>query len=587
MPVESAAPAPAAPSDGAPSEPAVPAQEPSAASPAKAPASEETIQDPELQAVPSEPAAAQGSSDQVIEDPELRALPKPDTSPAAPAEPNGHMRVTLHTRNGLDTYWDDPLQDVFESTNIVMFEAKVRRSERLSFEVGVRARYMFASRAHPTDEANAERYELDIAPTAAFADIKLSDGLHLRLGSLPVHLGRFDLLNPSDILSSYDLRSGAVTMPEASEIAQTAFRFDWDAASWLSFTAIGLPFYQGHLVRAVEGDYGLSRIRRVDADTIAYAVASRLFSDPNQAKSAVESTRNFVRDALSRNAQGQLTESVFAAFFPPRALTGPQAALRTVAHGPLGELGLTLGSALEHIPAMYFSQAFQDYLCASVASQLAADKPNTPRPACPVSLSQAQSELAAENHPIVLRADRFELISIDAATDLGPFQIGAELAYMFNRTLLSAPPKDDFAHVAAQPEHSDVAHAGLRLEWVHSDDLVLVVETSAERTLSPPSDPSRRYLYLTDQRWFFAALSFLTVTPFDIGLSVELGGGVLNGPSYVLAPRAEQKLADHLFAEVGAALLAGKHRASNDPRATLGGTYADTSQVYIGVRWLP
>jgi hypothetical protein len=204
-----------------------------------------------------------------------------------------------------------------------------------------------------------------------------------------------------------------------------------------------------------------------------------------------------------------------------------------------------------------------------------------------VNLSQAQSELAAENHPIVTRADRFELISLDAATGLGPLQLGAELAYMFHRTLTTVPPANDTTHVNSLPEHSDVVHAGLRLEWVHSDNVVWVVETSAERTLKAPSDPRRRYLYLTDQRWFLAALTFLTLTPFDIGFTLELGGGVLNGPSYVLLPRAEQKLADGFFAEAGASLLAGKRLPSNDPHVTLGGVYGDTNQVYVGLRWLP
>jgi hypothetical protein len=573
--------APSAPAQNAPAE----STPPEVGAPTEQ--GDQSIRDPELDAAQGTTEPSVASGEEVIADPELQTLAKPAAASGPPPDPNGQIHVLLRSRVGMDTVWQDPLEDVWEATQIAVFEARVRRSEHLRFEVGLRVRYMFASRAHATTDADATRYELDLAPTAAYADITLSDGLHLRIGEQGVRLGRFDALNASDILSTYDFRSGPLTMPEAGEIAQPAVRLDWDASSWLSFSGTMLPFYQPHVVRAFEGDYALTRLRRVDVDSISYAVANSLFSDPTLARAAVQNGRTILRNTLARTAQGDLAESVATAFLAPRMnLASPQVALRTTAHGPAGEIGLTLGSALEHLPAMWFSQAFKDYLCASSAAGSTAS-PSIASPTCPVSLSEATTALASDPHPIMTRVDRYELVSFDAATALGPLQLGAELAYMFHRTEVSAARPEDSVLSTSLPEHTDIAHAGLRVEWVHSDTLVIAVETSADYALQAPSDPKRHYLFLTDQRWFLAALGFVTITPFDIGLSFDLSGGILNGPSYVLFPRLEQRVVDRLYVEAGAALVTGRKYPMTDPHITLGGVYSDTNQVFLGLRWVP
>ena len=223
----------------------------------------------------------------------------------------------------------------------------MRRSENLRFAVGLRARYMFAARQHDTDEAGAARYELDVAPTAAYADITAADGLHFRIGYQSVVLGRFDVLNASDILSAYDLRSGMTTMAEANEIAQPAVRMDWDIGSWLGLTAIVLPFF-----RAVPDAFDRRRLRnRAD-----HGREQRVYDPQLRRRSTADAAAE--RTTLVALGQALLEDSAFYAFAPAPSFTHPQAALRLNAHDAAGELGFTAGIAREHLPAPHYSPAF-------------------------------------------------------------------------------------------------------------------------------------------------------------------------------------------------------------------------------------
>ncbi len=508
----------------------------------------------------AEPAFGAGGGDEIIEDPELRGVAKlPSLQSAPPAEPNGDVRVVLHSRFGVATAWDERRKDVIESTNIALLEAHVRRSETLRFEVGARARYLFARRQHGTLDANPERYELDVAPTALFGDLTLAAGLHLRLGYQGVRLGRFDVLNPSDILSSYDLRSGPVTMPDASEIAQPAARLDWDVGSWLSLKLIALPFFQPHLVRAFEGNYALSPTTQAQLDESYTAIFGNTDAEA------------LLHNTLTRSGQAVLSESAFSAFTPDPSFTRPQGALRMTAHGPAGELGLTAGSALEHLPVLVFSQTFLNALYGG-----------TPAPTL--------QDLLADKHPVSVDYARFELLSLDGATALGPLQLGAELAYMFDRALLAvesnavAAARNEPATVA---EQRDLLHAGLRLEYLQGQTLVLALEASIEGTPSGPTDAQRSFAFMTADRLMLSSVAFASYAPGDLGLTLELGSGLLNGPTYFVAPRVQQRLFQGFFVEAGAWLIGGKKHPTGDPRVTLASLYSATNQVFVGLRWLP
>jgi hypothetical protein len=194
--------------------------------------------------------------------------------------------------------------------------------------------------------------------------------------------------------------------------------------------------------------------------------------------------------------------------------------------------------------------------------------------------------------PFSLSYNRYEQVGVDAATALGPVQFGAELAYMFGRTFVSSYIPGSYANptpseLLGQPDRTDVAHAGLRAEFAGSSDWTAVVELSAERASLLPTDLRRQYAFTADGRWLLSSVGFVAYSPGQLGLSIELGAALLNGPTYLLSPRVEQRVFDGFFAEAGAYIMGGKHRPLYDPRITLGGVYDNIDQVFIGVRWLP
>jgi hypothetical protein len=404
---------------------------------------------------------------------------------------------------------------------------------------------MFAARAHDTPDANAERYELDVVPTAAYADVTAADGLHLRIGYQSVVLGRFDVINPSDMLSVYDLRNGLTTMPEANEIGQPAVRADWDIRSWLELTAIALPFFEPHLIHAVDGDYALAPITKLQ----------NFGFDPA-----------LLRTTLSRSGQAQLTDSAFYAFAPAPSFTHPQAALRLNAHGAPGELGFTAGIAREHLPVPRYSDAFlQAVDNGTLASSL-------------------------QQHPFAFDYNPYELLSVDGATAIGPVQVGAELAYMFNRTFLSSlnftpdmnTPRSQQLQTA---QRTDLAHAGVRAEYAEGEWLV-VLEAAIERAMQLPA-AGRRYAFFLESRWWLSSVGFIAFSPGNLGLTLEAGAALLNGPTYMLMPRVEQRLLTGFFAEAGAYFVGGKRYPQGDPRVTIGDIYHTINQAYVGLRWQP
>ena len=193
-------------------------------------------------------------------------------------------------------------------------------------------------------------------------------------------------------------------------------------------------------------------------------------------------------------------------------------------------------------------------------------------------------------HPFGFSYDPYELLAFDGATALGPVQIGAEVAYMFDRTFVSSlattpdmsTPRSEQLGEAG---HTDVAHAGLRAEYSDAH-WVAVIEAAGERAMQLPA-AGRRYAFFLESRWWLSTIGFVAFSPGDIGLTLETGAVLFNGPSYMLMPRVEQRLLSGFFVEAGAYFVGGKHYPARDPRVTLGDVYNNVDQVYLGLRWLP
>jgi hypothetical protein len=473
-------------------------------------------------------AADQSASadEEIILDPELSGVAPPPTAASSeaaspPAEPNGEIRAQLHSRIAMDLGQNAPREDLWELMNVALFEARVRRSESLRFAVGLRIRHLFALRRNDTPDADADRTTLDVTPTAGYGDVTIADGLHLRLGYQGVRLGSFELLNASDVLSVYDLRSGPTTFPEAAEIAQLAARMDWDASSWLSLTLIGVPFFQPHRVSVLDGNYALYPNGEI--------LGAEAGSDQDE-----------LRRTLSRSGQARLADETFAAFAPEPNLERPQAALHMTAHGAVGELRLT------------------------------------------AALARDQNFSVRTDPTPGIEFAPFGLFSLDGTIGVGPLQLGAELAYMLERTVYTSgfTSSGDTTGLA---ERTDVGHLGIRLEHAQGESLGFVVEATASRMFEPRGR-SGPWLWTVDGRWFFATAGVAWVAFGDF--SFELAGSVINGPTYFFTPRLEAAVAEGLYLELGAHIVGAIPRPAGYVGYVLGDVYETADQIFLGARWV-
>ena len=543
-----------------PTEPAAPRPDASAA---PAPASATVAPAAPAPAPASDAPAPSPPTSQVIEDPELAGVapataPSSDAGASESAEPStGDARVVLRSRLGMDLGWDTPREEVWEATQLALIEATVRRSEDLRFVVGARMRHASAFREHDTVDADAARFELDLAPVSAYADATLTDGVHLRLGYQLVHLGRFDLFSATDVLSVVDLRGGPTTMPEAADIAQPAARVDWDAGSWLSLSAIYVPFFQPDPVEVFDTDYALVRPTQADVD--------KVIEDTAALDAALDEgdISRILLEGLSRSGRNRLVQGTLSAFAPDPDATQPQGGLRATAHGLAGEVAMTLATALERLPA----------LAPSTALEAALDDP-----------SQANLDaLRREPNPVAIEYGRFFVVSADGATEAGPFLLGAEIAYQHDRTYLAAENGR-----LPQPQQTGVVQLGLRAEHAQGDEWLVGVESFASYALEEPPRSAARWTFVDGKRWRWGGAALVGYSPGAGRLTLELSGGVVTGPSLLVAPRVELRMIDTLSAELGAYFVEGPtHGSFGDPRATLGGLYDDVDQVFVGVKWVP
>ncbi|HEY6562011.1 MAG TPA: DUF1302 family protein [Polyangiaceae bacterium] len=515
--------------------------------------------DPEAtvtETAPSGGAESEGGGDDgatVIEDPELAGK---EVTKESDADLRTTFQLELHTRLGLDTNWEteNDRERVIEGTQIANLDINFRRSEKLRFAVGLRGRYRFMRmRSDPPGDERAESFELDVAPTAGYADATVADGVHLRLGYQTISLGRFDFFTGVNFLGVSDLRDGPATMPGASEIAQLALRLDFDLTSWLTLQAFYVPFFTPHLVSVYGSDY---------------SILSLLDQDP---------AGRDLADAIGRETLANLSESAYSALSPEPDLTKQQAALRLTGRSGALEVALTVGIAREHTPAVEVKPQRLELLFRRLAEQ---------------ELTE-EEEAESRKLPFELRYNRYYILSVDAATGIGPVQLGFEATYLKDLTAYAQKPAEPpptpgvRGDPGLQIEQADVTHFGLRAEWVEAD-----IQTAAEmfyrRVLDDPSDSSARWGGFEDGRWLAGAGAGLRFTPGGGKFSVDAAALGLVGPSVIFSPRLEYALAANLWIEFGAIIVEGRRGATfADPNTTVGGIYDGTDQVFTGVRWMP
>jgi hypothetical protein len=551
--------------DAASPEPAPAPAAPVAPEHAAAAGGDDVIQDPELAGSIAPARAAASSGDGLIDDPELAGTAPSkasftDSSSSSAPDP-GDVRLVLHTRLWRDLHVDDPREEILDSTTVAAMEATVRRSDSLRFSIGVVASYHYASLANDVPDAPKARYEFDAMPTSAYVDATITSGLNVRLGYQPVHLGRFDAFSATNVLSVYDVRQGPATLPEVPEIGQFAALTDWDIAGWLSLRAIYIPFFTPNIVSVFEGDYALVPLRQANINQ-AFESLSQLVGD---------NARQWISSNLSRADRERIATSALSAFAPAPSLMYPQGALRVSTHGSAGELAATFSTALEHTPAFRLSNEAL------------------------MGLSEMPPTLPTDSQPITVEYNRFAAVSIDGAIDVSPFSIGAELAYQFHRTLYAVGVATSGQYAIAQPDFTDIAQGGLRIEYTQSAHWLFALEGFGMYAIQAPSDPHRGWLFLQRGAWAYGAGGLLGYSA-DFGLHLELGGTFFTGPSGIVSPRIAYTIVDGFDAEVGGLFIfgptppvvgPGPPPVYSTPNIAIGGILNNVDHVYVGLRYRP
>jgi hypothetical protein len=536
-----------------------------------APPGEQIISDPELAPVANDTAVNTGDS-QIVEDPELAGLKKStdagsfnSSGDSTPQVAPSDFHFVLQTRGNHDLKQDDPREEVWESTTLLSIDGTLRRSESLRFGMGFTARYHFASLAHDLPDVRAERYELDVIPTSGYVDVTVTPGLQIRAGYQSVQLGRFDVFSATNVLSAQDLRDGPATMPGRPEIGQIALLIDYTPVSWLSLRAIYVPFFTPHIVSVIDSDYALFPGKQSNLNNFFTNYQNSQLEDVMSSTSLQANIKN----GLLRSARERLATSTLSAFIPEPRLNHPQGALRATAHGSFGEVSGTLATALEHFP--FFR----------VSDQTIA------------ALSTGQSSSVDDPQPIRVQYTQFAVASLDASFDVGPVQLGFEMAYQFHRAEYSlgaayAPDPSRGEGVdplsIPVPGFTDILQGGARIEYTQNTNWLMVVEAFASYAISVPSDPARSWMFFESGRWLRGVGGIVGYNS-DFGLTLQLGAAWLSGPSVVFVPRISYEIVSQFSVEVGAFIIDGQ---TPPPFATpilaIGGVWSSVDHVFLGAR---
>lgn len=511
---------------------------------------DEVISDPELGGVSS--SASTSADETVIEDPELAGSSNTASSStgfnnSSAPEFVSDARMLWHSRLGMDLRQGDPREETWENTNIAVLEANVRRSASLRFAFGTRLRLYAGALTRDVEDAQAQRVELDVTPTAGYVDWTVASGAHLQVGYQSVQLGRFDIVSATDVLTISDTRNGPATLPEAYDVGQLSLRLDVDASDWLSFKAIYIPFFTPYIMAATEGDYAFFPMRQADVSADLNALG----------------INNFVAENLSRADRERLIASGLSAFAPEVGLRKQQAALRMVAHGGFGEIALTAATAVEKVPSVYFSPEAIAYLADQKTPEVA-------------------EAFEAVVRPISIAYNRFTLLSLDAAFDVAPFSLGVEAAYNIKRTLptLGSGP---YPGTLPLPEQTDLLQVGARLEYLSGSELFATVEAFGMYALQLPKDPTRGWMFLEGGRYLAGVAAGAGWMPPESHLRFEVGVMAMTPATFVFAPRIGYSVIDTLELELGALIIEGPAPPlAVTPRIAFGTIYDTIDQIFVG-----
>jgi len=598
--------------------------------------SEEIIADPELAVPPAAPEGAPG--EEVISDPELSAsgtsvdeawgtkfkvdTPQEVTQDESEYDPlanTGMAKLELLGQVGADLHHEGELEDAYETRLRFGGEIEFRRSRRLRIVVGSRLDFFWgvpsqsdnvvtcedctAAQRKETPAQRAldqDRFEVDVIPTAAFADMALFEGFHLRVGEQVVSLGRMDFYSPNDVLVIYDLRPQPRLDPASAKLAQPAIRIDWDITTALTLQAAYVPWFSPHLTRPNRDRYLASVTSGKGGASLPEQSAE--YVDPSFQTKQSETNLRFVG--------------------PPPDFSTPQAAARLVFRGRTFDVALSAGTALEKVPAVYVTPFLDEVF--SKGSDINAWSDATRDLGAFLRLQPTATRL------VDIEFHRYATIGGDFGFDLGPVSVGFEGGYSPERHLYAAT--QDGKHLA-QPNVSEeitnpcVGQAGCKLgpngklvpsnvsdrsirkgvpvwqgavhaEWLKGDSLVLASEAFWIKATELPYDRSRDWWgFIPNTGLYAGAMGNASYLINEGQWRIEATVIAAVGPSVVFVPHVELRAREGLFVDVGAQIFEGQALGYRDATGTrnvigaqntnLGGMLTGYDQAFVGVRWLP
>jgi hypothetical protein len=564
---------------------------------------EQVIVDPELAA----PAAAQGEPVDPSENfgwgkvlskrepPPVQMTPVPASEEEAydPLANTGIAKLELLAQFASDMRHEYALEDVYETRIRFGGEIEFRRSRNLRLVLGSRVDFYWAvpSQNDPAvvrkneRALDEDRYEVDVLPTAAYADATLADGFHMRVGHQVVSLGRMDFYSPTDVLVAYDMRPQPKLDLTGNKLAQPAVRIDWDASSWLTLQAIYVPWFMPHLSRPNRDQY----------------VSSVLIGR------GASLTPDYLNGLIDPSYQTKQSEANLRFVGPPPDFRNPQAQLRMNLRASSMELALSAGTAVDKLPMVYTTPRLDAYL-----RDPRGDATIT---ALGTAVRAGQSVADVEYH-------RYYLLGLDGSFDISPISIGFEFAYSPSRHMYAAtrdgshvvqpnvsqpitdaeamdvPGETGDASVVWKPSNVTnrkirkgvpVLQGALHVEWVKGESFVLMAETFWINALELPYDKTRDWWGFIPKTGAyvggFMAMSYL-LQDGKYRFDVSAVTGV--GPSIALLPGIEVRAKEGLYLNVSAQIFEGPAPGFNGAQnLNFGGLLSGYDQVALGLRWLP
>jgi hypothetical protein len=552
-------------------------------------ADEEVISDPEL-----ESKAGTVADDRtwggVVPDAQYDAPASAGQSEHDPTANTGISRLELIGQQGIDLHHEGDLEDAYESR--LRFDAEIdfRRSRKLRISVGTRVDLLWAlparndpdltikeSRTHPARQDGVfeqDRWELDILPLSAFADTTLGDSFHLRVGEQPVSIRRMDFYSPIDILAAFDMRGQPKLDPASGRLAQPALRADWDLSSWATLQMVYVPWFLPNLNRANRDRY----------------VAKVLGTQGANSSQTIESL-------IDPSYQTKISETGLRFVGPAPDFTTPQGQARLTMRGSGFEIGLSGGTALEKIPAVYLTPTAEAY--AQGKDRAAVD---------------ALFMVGNERPLLDVEYHRYATFGIDGSLDLAPLSLAFELAFSPARHLNAATadsshlPQPNVSEPIVDPSSTDftmlgnvrdksirkgvpLVQAAFHVDWISGETFAIAAEGFLVKAMQLPYDLTRDWWGFIPNTGIYAGGlvgGTYRPNPDDGRWRLDLSLISLVGPSLIVTPQVEWKATEAFYLNVGAQIFEGpKPTLGGAQNVNVGGLLSGYDQVFMGFRYLP